>query len=107
MASIPTRSRNLVRARDRFLCVRCGCTGRHWHHRRSRAVHDEHEHCTCNGVWLCASCHSWVHTNPFLARTEGLIVSRYQEPASVAMRTVYGQVLPDCDGGFVYLDDRR
>lgn len=38
---------------------------------------DEHTHCPCNGVWLCVTCHQWVHAHPNAARTQGWIVSRW------------------------------
>lgn len=50
--------------------------GTAWHHRRSRSVRDDHQHCPCNGITLCATCHAWVHAHPLDARRGGWIVSR-------------------------------
>ena len=74
MTVIPLASRQSVRERTGGRCLRCGGNGAHWHHRRSRRVVDEHTHCACNGVWLCARCHSWAHHHPTKAKAEGYIV---------------------------------
>jgi 5-methylcytosine-specific restriction protein A len=106
MSAIPTRSRELVIQRERSLCAGCRTHGSAWHHRRGRSVKDAHQHCPCNGVWLCVTCHTWAHANPFLARSRGWIVARYvTEPGTVSMSTYYGQVHPDCEGGFLYAED--
>jgi hypothetical protein len=101
---IPARSRILVRARDFFRCVRCGCgvpagVG-HWHHRRGKSVRDDHTHEGCNGIWLCSACHTWVHANPLLARLSGWIVSRHSNPCTVpVVAAQHGRVLLDHFGG--------
>lgn len=101
---IPALSRALVKNREMAACARCGAgAGKrgHWHHRRSRSVKDEHQHCPCNGVYLCPTCHAWAHANPFDARAVGLIVSRYEMPTESPMWTQdTGWVLLDCHGGF-------
>lgn len=101
--AIPERSRDLVKIRDRHRCVRClipAPTG-HWHHRRGRAVRGPHQHCPCNGVWLCSTCHVWAHANPEQAREVGLIVPRFVlEPGTQPFRTPTGWVKPDCEGGW-------
>ena len=103
MTQIPDLSRGLVITRDRFLCQRCGMVGAHWHHRRGRAVRDEHTHCPCNGILLCSVCHEWVHKNPFLARGQGLIVAKYVDvPGSVLVDTYLGTLSLDCSGGFTW-----
>lgn len=96
---IPTKSRALVRERDRDQCARCTGRGSEWHHRRSRSVRDEHRHCACNGVWLCHTCHAWVHAHPFDARALGLIVSRHSVPTEKQMEhALFGWVRLTCDG---------
>jgi hypothetical protein len=71
----------------------------HWHHRRSRSVRDDHTHCPCVGVWLCPTCHAWVHAHPEDARNAGLIVSRYiAEPSRIPFKTPLGWCRPRCDG---------
>lgn len=102
MSAIPEKSRGLVKARDRYLCVRCGCRGGEWHHRRSRSVVDACTHCPCNGILLCKTCHEWVHKNPFLARASGWIVSKYQTPIEQEVQTVSGPMVLDHDGGFAF-----
>ena len=99
---IPKRSRDVVRARDRHRCVRCQipAPNGHWHHRRSRSIRDAHTHCPCNGVWLCPTCHAFVHAHPQQAREEGLIAPRSANPQAVPFRTPLGWRLPDCDGGW-------
>ena len=101
--SIPASSRTLVRGRDYNRCVRCNSPTPegHWHHRRSRSVVDLHQHRPCNGVWLCGTCHRWVHAHPFEARRKGWIVSRYTAaPCEVPVwATQHGWVLLGHDGG--------
>ena len=96
---IPTTKRLKVKVRERHRCLRCGGRGAEWHHRRSRSVRDEHQHCTCNGVWLCNTCHAWAHKHPFEARAVGLIVSRHSLPFQVPVTCVRrGVILLDCEG---------
>lgn len=105
--AIPETSRVLVKNRDMHRCFRCGApagAGRgEWHHRRSRSVRDEHRHAACNGVWLCGTCHRWVHAHPFEARGKGLIVSRYSAtPCLVPVLSHFGWLVLACDGKFKY-----
>lgn len=99
---IPDLARLIVRDRDRNRCARCGMpTGNgHWHHRRSRSVHDVHRHCPCNGVNLCPVCHADVHAEKAQAAQDGYVVSRYQaEPGTVPFKTPWGWAMVDCHGG--------
>jgi hypothetical protein len=99
MSAIPTLSRDLVSLRDGSRCVRCGGFGYHWHHRRSRRVADEHQHCPCVGIMLCATCHRWVHQHPREAMAEGLIVSTFEvAPWTVPVHGLSGWMLTACDG---------
>lgn len=96
---IPTKQRKQVQHRDGGRCAKCGGPGAHWHHRRTRTVVDEHQHCTCNGVWLCTTCHSWVHHNPNAAQTQGFIVSRYESfPGEEPVLYPDGWWALDCNG---------
>lgn len=96
---IPTRSREMLAARDRGSCFRCGLHGTDWHHRRSRRVRDDHTHCPCNGITLCRACHDAVHARPADARDLGLIVPRdTTEPGRVAVKGFMGWVTLRCDG---------
>lgn len=85
-----------VRVREKWRCLRCNAPTKEgaWHHRRGKAVRDEHTHCSCNGVWLCTPCHLAVHAQPLLARNSGFIVSRVSQimPADVPVSPVWMQV---------------
>lgn len=85
---IPPASRAIVRKRDADMCVRCFAHKMlEWHHRRTRNVVDLHQHCACNGVLLCHTCHTYLHANPEEARGHGLIVSSYEDqPFTVPYR---------------------
>lgn len=101
MSAIPTRAATLTRNRYAKRCARCGMQagGGATHHRRGRAVIDSHTQCPCNLVWLCTTCHSWVHAQPLLARNTGFIVSRYcNEPSNIPIVTPWGIRLHDCRG---------
>lgn len=100
--SIPEAARTTVKQRGRFRCGRCGVpTPRgEVHHRRSRLVRDEHQHCPCNLIYLCSTCHRWVHDHPFEARGVGLIMSKFiDEPFTVPQASVRGLTYYSCDGG--------
>lgn len=70
-------------------------------------MRDDHQHCACNGIWLCATCHRWVHANPFEARQHGWIVSRHQsDPSSEPVLTAqFGWVFLDHTGGYEYVPE--
>lgn len=100
---IPPLQREQVKRREVGRCFRCGGPAQrgHWHHRRSRSVPGQHQHCACNGVWLCGTCHEWAHAHPFEAKAEGIIVSRYvEEPGTVVAQAYYGPILLNCAGSF-------
>lgn len=102
--SIPALSRGLVIVRERYLCARCGCKGTDVHHRRGKSVVDQHQHCPCNLILLCHKDHMEAHRQPLLARVAGVIVSRYtDEPGTVPVETMVGEVTLDCDGGFRFV----
>jgi hypothetical protein len=96
---IPDSARAAVLKRDQR-CARCGAGGPvQWHHRRSRRVRDAHVHCVCNGLALCATCHSYVHANPAESAERGLIVSSYiEEPSTIPVKTYRGWMLHTCGG---------
>lgn len=107
-STIPTRSREIVMARDRR-CIRCGATGPvQWHHRRSRRVRDAHVHCAGNGVLLCPTCHAHVHAHVTESIERGLIVSAYiDEPETIPVKTYRGWVTHDHDGNRAAFPGRR
>lgn len=105
--AIPTRSRRIVKERDNNQCQRCGARGSDWHHRRRRAVKGGHfQHCPCNGVWLCRTCHTWAHANPRVALALGYIVSAYDdEPHAMPIRTFQGRLHFLCDGSIEFTEE--
>jgi hypothetical protein len=93
---IPTAARNKVKTRDQNRCARCGlgCNQGQWHHRRSRSIRDDLTHSPANGVYLCVTCHKWVHEHPFEARATGFIISRYSDPTTEPVEhALYGKVI--------------
>lgn len=99
---IPTARREQVKAREQGRCLRCSGRGSEWHHRRTRRVFDQHQHCACNGVWLCRDCHAWVHGHPLEAAHSGYWVSRHVgEPATIQVIVPWGTVQLGCDGTYV------
>jgi len=102
---IPDKNRDLVRVRDHHRCARCFAPAPHGHlhHRRSRLVRDEHQHCPCTLVLLCGTCHTWVHAHPVEARDTGYMISKFeQHPQNVTMTTPLGRRETDCRGGYKY-----
>lgn len=66
-------------------------------------MRDAHQHCTCNGVWLCPTCHTQVHARPFDSRSKGWIVSRHQaQPGSVPAKSHFGELILECNGRYRY-----
>ena len=97
---IPTASRVMVHERDKGQCLRCTGGRVEIHHRRGRAVKDEHTHCGGNLVSLCAVCHAWVHANPKEAMRLGWIVTREAvDPGTHRLHTTrWGWAVLTCDG---------
>jgi hypothetical protein len=74
-----------------------------WHHRRRRRIKDEHQHCPCNGVWLCRDCHVWAHAHPEQAKAAGYILpGTVDRPSTVALLRsgTWWSAFP-CDGDSV------
>lgn len=91
---IPEEQYQEVALRHGGRCLRCGGAGTDFHHRRSRRVRDEHTHHPCNGIWLCRTCHSWVHRHPALAQDKGWIVSQWvAEPGTKKVKAFTGDWL--------------
>jgi 5-methylcytosine-specific restriction enzyme A len=104
-STIPDTARAQVRNRAHSRCERCGvpCPAGQWHHRRSRRVIDSHRHCPCNGVWLCHVCHRQVHRNNTAARTNGWVVSQWENtPGAIPVRTVWGLRFHTCRGTYEF-----
>ena len=66
---------------------------------------DEHQHCPCNGILLCGTCHRWVHGHPFEARRFGFVVSSHQPlPGSVPVLSHISMITLDCEGRFRWVE---
>ena len=99
---IPESARTAVKQRQRFRCARCGVPTPHGevHHRRSRLVRDQHQHCPCNLVYFCGTCHRWAHAHPFEAKAHGWIMSKFiTEPSTIPSLSVRGETYYSCTGG--------
>jgi hypothetical protein len=103
---IPPEARKIVGQRDNWRCGRCGVKASDWHHRRSRRVRDVHQHCACNGIMLCRTCHGWAHDNPEIAQMVGMIVRQFQpRPWRIPVRRLDGWWLQRCVGIGVPIED--
>lgn len=97
---IPLASRLMVERRDAKRCCRCGGQGSEWHHRRKRNIRDIHQHCACNGVLLCKTCHTWAHTGTWDER-QGFRVSQFiTEPGMIIVESWHGPIKLLCDGTY-------
>lgn len=106
LSRIPTKAREVVVAREQGSCLRCAARGAEWAHRRSRAVHDQHTMCPCNGAYLCTTCHDWCHKNPRLAMAAGLMVSRHvAEPGRIAVESWYSTIWLHCNGTIDFTEE--
>lgn len=78
--SIPTANRQLVIARSRGFCERCGAwTPGELHHRTPKGMGGSHRldrHDVQNLVHLCPGDHRWIHGNPAAAQARGFLVPR-------------------------------
>lgn len=100
-------AREVVFTRARNRCEVCGGPATDYSHRRTRSVVGEHQHCPCNGIAACRTCHTRMHDHPETARGDGLHVSRYvQRPSDVPVRLKGAWWLLTCEGT-MSLTDRR
>lgn len=67
-----------------------------WHHRKLRSQGGDDV--IANSLCVCSGCHSWAHAHPAEAKSAGVIVPRWADPAAYAL------TLPD--GRIVRLSDR-
>lgn len=101
---IPLTSRAKVRERETERCARCYGRGAQWHHRRSRRVVRPHRHCPCNGIWLCPTCHRYLHSNPVSARNLGFILEQWEDnPYELPILTWWGWRYHLCDGTYEWV----
>jgi hypothetical protein len=91
-----------IRARDGDRCARLGCSGSlHVHHRVRRSQGGLNS--SANLITLCASCHHWVHANPYAANRAGLLLRQGEDPALIPVRHAMWPAAPvwlDADYGF-------
>ncbi len=95
----------LVRSRDGHHCQRCGVSivdiPSSIHHRKLRSQGGLDD--AGNMIRMCGTgttgCHGWAHHNRTLARQDGWIVYRIDNPAEHAVLTIHGWVLLDNEGG--------
>lgn len=74
-----------IRARDGNRCARCGGAGSlHVHHRIRRSQCGKNN--SANLITLCASCHHWVHANPYAANGLGLLLRHGEDPLLIPVR---------------------
>lgn len=104
-----------VLARDGYRCVRCGYTV-HWpccasiHHRKPRGMGGgEADNTPANLILLCGTgttgCHGQVESRRAEALESGWLVSRYADPASVAVLVDHGSRWVYLSASGEYVDD--
>lgn len=106
---MPQASVDRVHQRSRQRCERCGtANATRWslHHRKPRGMggtKDPMINSPANLLLLCGSgtegCHGWIEWNRAAAYDAGLLVHRYDDPASMPVRLVYGMVILGDGGG--------
>ena len=103
MSKIPTKNRELAKARFRGLCARCALPGTDVHHRQRRR---DGGHDVWNLVWLCRACHSWAHANPDAAKRTGIIIPPWDNNESHMMPiyTYVGFVVFDNEGDYEHCE---
>lgn len=108
-----TKTVRLIRDRDNWACVHCGCDaiyaakfrGLTTQHRKARGMGgttDPAINSPSNLITLCGSgttgCHGWVEDNPTQAHQLGLAVWSHEDPLQVPVHTRQGWRLLDNDG---------
>lgn len=102
---IPTRTRELVVARDRGQCIACGAAAREIMHRVRRR---EGGHLPSNLALGCRTCHARCHANPAWAMERGYILSAVAvvDPRVEPVLSWRGWVLLDDEGGLAVVAPR-
>lgn len=101
MSAIPTSVRVAVQARELGRCLVCAMPGHHIHHRVRRR---DGGHTLANCILLCSTDHTRAHHQPDWAKTRGLIVQPWQDPATTPVRTYRGWLTLDNEGGIAHVD---
>lgn len=105
MSEIPKKAREAVVFRDAQRCARCGAFGAtDIHHRKRRR---EGGHPLSNLVLLCRDDHQKVHAHPERSRSEGFIVSVWDSPLDIPMKTWRGLVSPDDEGQLTFVTTNK
>lgn len=94
MTGLSTKTRRLVKDRDRGRCLRCGARAEQIHHRRPRgrggsslAAANQPD----NLVSLCSRCHEHIERNRLEAYASGwLLKHTVQSPAEVPLKDLAG-----------------
>lgn len=95
MSAIPQAVRTTVIKRD-AQCIRCGGPGAELHHRQRRR---DAGHPVEGLIFVCRTCHTYIHANPDEARDNGWIVSAFiHHQEEVTLKTFYGWVKLNPDG---------
>lgn len=103
MSSIPTKARELVRARQAGQCARCGTAYSEVHHRQRRR---EAGHAVSILVGLCSADHRWAHANPVAAKESGYIIDPHEtDAANVPIMTFMGLMLFDDEGNASFVEE--
>ena len=105
---LPEVARQVVKARAAMRCEVCSAdttwTGSHVHHRQPRQMggtRDPEIHSPANLLLLCPGCHSMVESQRALAYTQGWLVKRPTDPASVPVELHDGRRFLTNDGAYL------
>lgn len=101
------RGRRIVQSRSHGRCEACQRPATDWSHRVPRSQGGTWA--VANGLHLCRGCHHWSHQHPTWARTAGLTLPSWADPATervwLAPATAWaGWWLLDEDGVYVACD---
>ena len=93
--------RRLIIERDEDRCLVCGrpqMGDGQVHHRQLRSQGGRHE--VANGILVCLWCHGLIHGNVAAAILSGHIVSSWDHPDEVPLRSWRGTILLGTDGSW-------
>lgn len=69
------------------LCVICGKSAQHTHHRKRRSQGGTDE--PANLMRVCLECHDWIHNNPAKAFAKGWLVHSWDDAATVKIKGTF------------------
>lgn len=80
----PEEVRMQARLRSKGICEAgtqvCTGSAAHMHHRKLRRFKD---HTLVNCLFVCSSCHQYIHANPLLSLQMGWLVNSWDEPVQI------------------------